>query len=83
LTKDDIKVQLGKDNELIISGERVRESTKATERFFGKFSRSFILPQDADVSTITANVENGALTITIRKIIQVEPKQDLKDIPIQ
>eukprot|EP01023_Acetabularia_acetabulum_P014333 TRINITY_DN17020_c0_g1_i1.p1 TRINITY_DN17020_c0_g1~~TRINITY_DN17020_c0_g1_i1.p1 ORF type:complete len:222 (-),score=38.66 TRINITY_DN17020_c0_g1_i1:299-964(-) len=82
LTKEDIKVQLGKDNELMISGERTKLSDRPSERFFGKFSRTFILPEDADTSTITANVENGSLTITINKIIEITPEEQFKDIPI-
>jgi HSP20 family protein len=38
------------------------------ESFYGAFSRSFALPDNADVSNITAKSKNGVLKIRIPKI---------------
>ena len=37
------------------------------ERRFGKVSRSFQVPHDADTSNIKAKCENGVLTLTLPK----------------
>ncbi|OUM64092.1 hypothetical protein PIROE2DRAFT_9257 [Piromyces sp. E2] len=43
---------------------------------YGKFSRSFSIPENADVNTIQAKLENGVLEVTIAKI--EPPKQEPK-----
>jgi len=71
--KEDIKVDL-KENVLTISGERrLKEEIKEEDYYrietrFGKFSRSFTLPDDADVENIDAVSENGVLEIIIPKL---------------
>ena len=71
--KEDIKVDL-KDNVLTVSGERnfkeeVREEDYyRVETRFGKFSRTFTLPDDADIENIDASSENGVLEIVIPKL---------------
>ncbi|KAK9823204.1 hypothetical protein WJX72_001090 [[Myrmecia] bisecta] len=49
------------------------------ERRFGRFSRSLTLPRDADVKSISASVERGVLTLTVKKL---EKDPDVTDIPI-
>eukprot|EP01026_Neomeris_dumetosa_P003037 TRINITY_DN1082_c0_g1_i2.p2 TRINITY_DN1082_c0_g1~~TRINITY_DN1082_c0_g1_i2.p2 ORF type:complete len:142 (-),score=24.19 TRINITY_DN1082_c0_g1_i2:213-638(-) len=83
MKKENIKVQLGLDNQLVVSGERVKSSERPSERFFGKFSRTFKLPEDADVENIIAAVQDGTLQVNIKKIINVaEPDEKKRDIPI-
>eukprot|EP01025_Chloroclados_australasicus_P069662 TRINITY_DN985_c0_g3_i1.p1 TRINITY_DN985_c0_g3~~TRINITY_DN985_c0_g3_i1.p1 ORF type:complete len:229 (-),score=31.05 TRINITY_DN985_c0_g3_i1:219-905(-) len=82
LTREDVKVQVDADNNLIISGERVRSNDKPSERFFGKFKRTFVLPQDADIQQISASVDDGVLTVTIKRIIETKPEEGVRDIPI-
>jgi HSP20 family protein len=71
--KEDIKVDV-KDGVLTISGERKFKNEVKEEDFykietaFGKFSRSFNLPDDADVEQIEAKNENGVLEIVIPKV---------------
>jgi HSP20 family protein len=71
--KEDIKVDV-KDGVLTISGERKFKNEVKEEDFykietaFGKFSRSFNLPDDADVEHIEAKNENGVLEIVIPKV---------------
>ncbi|MBU6353689.1 MAG: Hsp20/alpha crystallin family protein [Cyanobacteria bacterium REEB498] len=72
MAKEDIAVKLSGDM-LTIQGERKRETedTKPhfhrVERSYGSFSRSFSLPDDADLHAINAHCENGELTISIAK----------------
>lgn len=78
--KEDISIDVEK-NHLLISGERkFKTETKEedyykTESFFGKFQRSFSLPETVDIENIQAKCENGVLEIIIPKI---EPKEAKK-----
>lgn len=71
--KDDIKVDI-KKGVLTISGERrVKEEIKEEDYYkvetsFGKFSRSFTLPDNADVENIEALNDNGVLEVIIPKL---------------
>lgn len=75
--KEDIKVDI-KDNALTISGERkFKEEIKEEDYYkietsIGKFSRTFTLPEDADIENIDAKNENGVLDIVIPKMKKEE-----------
>lgn len=75
MTSDDIDISL-ENNVLTVSGERrsgwsevdERSATwHLSERRYGKFSRSFVLPRDVVQEQIEALFENGVLSITIPK----------------
>ena len=70
VAKDAIKITM--DNGMLtIQGERKQEKEEENkrfhriERFYGSFTRSFSLPEDADPSAIKAAAEDGQLTVTI------------------
>jgi HSP20 family protein len=70
VSKDAIKVTM--DNGMLtIQGERKQEKEEENkrfhriERFYGSFTRSFSLPEDADPTAIKAAAEDGQLTVTI------------------
>ena len=71
--KEDIKVDLNK-GVLTISGERKtkdevkQEDYYKIETYFGKFSRSFTLPDNADIENIEAKSDNGVLEVIILKL---------------
>ncbi len=73
MKKDDINVQV-EDNTLVISGERkVKEELKEenyykVESRFGSFSRSFSLPEDADLENIHAESADGVLEVIVPKL---------------
>jgi HSP20 family protein len=66
--KEDVKV-LFDDGVLTIRGERKIEKEEKgekvhrTERYYGMFERSFVLPEDVDVTAIRAESRDGVLTI--------------------
>ena len=66
--KEDVKV-LFDDGVLTIRGERKTEKEEKgekvhrTERYYGMFERSFVLPEDVDVTAIRAESKDGVLTI--------------------
>ena len=71
--KEDIKVDLNK-GVLTISGERKtkdevkQEDYYKIETYFGKFSRSFTLPDNVDIENIEAKSDNGVLEVVIPKL---------------
>jgi len=83
--KDDIEI-MAEDNVLTVSGERkMREELKEEDYYklesrYGKFTRSFTLPEDADPEGIEAHMQNGVLEIVIpkRKDIHQVKKIDIK-----
>lgn len=68
--KEDIQVTLG-EGMLTLSGERHEENEEKAEtrlrveRFFGSFSRSFRVPDDAELDGISAEHKEGSVTIRI------------------
>ena len=71
--KEDIKIEV-QGNTLLISGERQREikesSTEAAlrhERVYGKFERTFELPNSINADKIEAQYDNGVLNIVLPK----------------
>ena len=85
VNKEDIKVDV-KDGQLVISGERNfkkeinEEDYYKVETTFGKFSRTFNLPDNVDVENIDASCDNGVLEVVIPR---VEEKNNMKSIPVK
>ncbi|MBO6522357.1 MAG: Hsp20/alpha crystallin family protein [Balneolaceae bacterium] len=80
LKKEDIKVDLEKGR-LTISGERKFKNEEEGKNFhrvetqYGKFSRSFYLPDSIHEDSITAKYEDGILNISIKKSEEKVKKQ--------
>jgi HSP20 family protein len=78
--KDDVKINL-KDNVISISGEKKqekkvdKENYHRIERTFGKFQRSFTLPDYVDIENIDAGYKDGILNITVPKLKESVSKQ--------
>lgn len=74
ISADGLNVDI-ENNVLTISGEKHEQRTEGdekstwhlTERRYGQFSRSFVLPRDVDPEGIRADFENGVLTVTVPK----------------
>ena len=83
--KEDIKVDI-KDGVLSVSGERhFKEEVKEEDYYkvetsFGKFTRSFSLPDNADVENIEATCDNGVLEVVIPKLAE---KNNIKSISVK
>lgn len=79
--REDLNVEF-KDGILTVSGERrmerkvdeENETVHRTERFYGKFSRSFRVPGGYDLSKIEAKYNDGVLEIRIPKAEEAKPK---------
>ncbi|MFN4021608.1 MAG: Hsp20/alpha crystallin family protein [Hydrogenophilus thermoluteolus] len=80
LAKDDVHVTL-ENGVLSISGERKQEKEEKdkkyhrVERVYGRFVRSFTLPEDADPDQIFAQFKDGVLEVRIGKSEAVKPKR--------
>ncbi|MEK7162977.1 MAG: Hsp20/alpha crystallin family protein [Patescibacteria group bacterium] len=77
---EDIDISLTSDS-IIIKGKREKEDTIKTEDYihqecyWGKFSRSIILPQEIDPDRTQASIKNGVLKITLPKINKTRSKK--------
>ena len=78
--KKDIHVDF-KDRVLTLTGERSHEDElkeenyHKKERSYGKFSRSFVLPEGLDASKIEAEYKDGVLKIEIPKPEEKKPRK--------
>lgn len=82
LKDGDFSVQVHEDR-LTISGERKKEikAEKTKEggytylgRQYGKFTKTFVLPNTVDKDNIAADYEGGVLKITLPKVEEEKPK---------
>ncbi len=84
--KKDINVEV-KDNRLMISGERKskkevkEEGYYRSESSYGKFERSFTLPEGVDAENVKASCEDGVLEVTLPKLV-VDKKKKSKQIKV-
>jgi len=77
MTKENIKVDINKDHQLVISGENKTESENKEERYlrkefsYSQFVKTLSLPDDIDKEAISASYEHGILSVEIPR----KPKQ--------
>lgn len=84
MTKDDFKIHVNNDEELVIALERksekepkdAKEGTYLRREFsYASYHQSFTLPENIDIEAIGAKMQDGVLTITLPK------KMEQKQIP--
>jgi len=79
LEDKDVEVTLT-DDVLTIKGEKSTETEKKeknyhlSERSYGAFRRSFVLPESVDSDKIVASVAKGVLTVAVPKAAAAKPK---------
>ena len=76
MTKEDFKIHINEDNDLVISMEKkneTKEEDKGNKKYlrrefsYSKFQQALILPDDVEKDKINANVTDGVLTIELPK----------------
>lgn len=92
MTKEDFKVNINEDNELVISMEKRTENKEENPKHKGtylrrefsysRFQQSLILPDTVEKENITARVENGVLTVEIPKKKETEKAAAARQIEI-
>lgn len=79
MTEKEVELNLT-GRELQVSGERKQAGeakdfrTHRSERFFGRFEKKFVLPEDVNAEKTEANFKNGVLEIRVPKIETAPPK---------
>jgi len=96
MTREDFKVTLNEEENLVIEIEKKVEATdtnkdaeaQETERYlrreftYTKFSKTLLLPEDVNREAITASAQDGVLYITLPKLLPEEQKREVKEIAI-
>ncbi|ORX79998.1 HSP20-like chaperone, partial [Anaeromyces robustus] len=74
MNKDQVKMELSDDDRVLTISETKKEPKKENNKkysriecSYGKFSRSFTLPENANLENIQAKMDNGVLEVTINK----------------
>ena len=95
MCKDDFKVHLNKDGNLVIEMEKKdceckgKEEDKKECRFlrkefsYSKFSQTLLLPDNADKEGIEAQVNNGILKVTIPKQEKTKNEDTKREIEVK
>jgi len=85
MSKEQIHMELSEDSILTVSGERPKKADgmkiSKMECEYGKFSRSFSIPETANLDKIEAKMENGVLEVIIPKA--EAPKTQRRTIQVQ
>jgi HSP20 family protein len=77
---EDVKLSL-ENNLLTIRGEKKQEAEERSERVhryersYGLFERAFVLPSTVDGDKISAQAQNGVLTIVVPKVERARPRE--------
>lgn len=96
MTKDDFKVSLDEEQNLVVEMSKQEEKTEDNEKqekkdgvylrrefSYSNFQQKLILPDDVDHEKISASVENGVLTVTLPKLKPEEQKKEVKMIEVK
>ena len=77
MDKENIKVDINKENQLVISAEKKTEVEEKQHRYlrkefaYSQFVKTLTLPDDVDKETISASYDNGILIVEVPR----KPKQ--------
>ena len=91
MTKEDFKVTLDENGDLVINMEKKVENNEEKKRghylrrefSYSKYQQTMLLPDDADREAINAKVENGVLKVNIPKIVKAHIDEAHKVIEIR
>lgn len=92
MTKDDFKISINVDNELVIHLEKKNEDDHKDEKkgtwlrrefSYASYSQSFTIPDEVEEDQITAKMENGVLNILLPKKEQIVSEPKVRQIEVQ
>ncbi|ORY23291.1 HSP20-like chaperone [Neocallimastix californiae] len=94
MKKDQVKMELSDEDRILTISESEKKEQKDTNKeennkkysriecSYGKFSRSFSIPENADINNIQAKMENGVLEVTLKKM-EAQKNEHKHSIQIQ
>ena len=86
MKKEDVNVEVA-DGQLVVSGERTRESEKTTdnvyrsEREYGSFCRAVPLPDGCRLEDVQATFANGVLEVSVP--LPAQPQAEVHKVKIE
>lgn len=91
MTKEDFKVHLNKDGNLVMELEKKNCGCKdkkeckylRKEFSYARFTQTLLLPDNADKDNIQARVENGILFVEVPKLQKPKTEEETKMIEIK
>ncbi len=90
MTKDDFKVHINKDGNLVIELEKKCECQEEKKNKYirkefscSKFHQTLILPDNVDKEGIQAAVENGVLNVELPKIQKAKAEEEKRVIEVK
>lgn len=91
MTKEDFKVHLNKDGNLVVELEKKNCGCKdkkeckylRKEFSYARFTQTLLLPDNADKDNIQARVENGILFVEVPKLQKPKAEEETKLIEIK
>ena len=92
MTKDDFKISINDNNELVLHLEKKPEDGKTDEKkgtwlrrefSYASYSQSFTIPDEVEEDKITARMENGVLNILLPKKEQIVTEPKVRQIEVQ
>lgn len=91
MTKDDFKVSLDEDDNLVVALEKKQENEEKKndghylrcEFCYTQFHQTLLLPDDVDREKICATVNHGVLSVTLPKKAQEEIRRENREITIK
>jgi len=79
MKEEDMDIQVS-DGVLSLKGEKKypaegdKDNYYRLERAYGKFSRSFAIPNTVDINSVKANLKDGLLKVTLQKKNEIQPR---------
>jgi HSP20 family protein len=79
IKEEELDIQMA-DGVLVLKGEKKypvdgdSDNYYRLERAYGKFNRSFAIPNTVDVNSVKASLKDGLLKITLQKRNEIQPK---------
>ena len=90
LTKDDFKVHINKDGNLVIEVEKKCECQEEKKGKYirkefscSKFHQTLILPENVNREEITASAENGILFVELPKVQKMKVEEEKRMIEVK